>query len=83
MSDEGMRCFWIEYDGYGHDTMCLFEDECKKLPRKEFFDTYCKYCIEGKKLEAWNAVSASLNMEFGDYIWEEQLVKLIVNKLIN
>ena len=64
-----MHCVWVEFNWKtGDDRECPFEEDWKKLKEKygedefekHFFETFCKFCLEGQKAELLSEILVNL-----------------------
>lgn len=47
---KGSSCKWVWFNGQGEDVECDVEG-CEVWNRADDAEVYCKYCIEGKKVD--------------------------------
>ena len=84
-----MECFWIEFDKFGNTMTCenagsweaILENPrlISRIDREQrFHDIFCKYCLEGKKIQTMNDIRSFIHDQHG----EEKLIKCIIDKIL-
>lgn len=92
-----MDCLWVEFNQFGNNEKCQDEYALKELheihkDRRDisinamFHERYCKYCLEGKKIEAMNDFRSTLNSLgdncFGEGAGEIRIISEIIQKIL-
>ena len=87
-----MTCKWVEFNEYGEFKHCVELDAWNQIQvthstlsfheiSEIFNQTYCKYCLEGQKIEIANSILSTFGEVTGNSSYLKRVVTLILDKL--